>query len=54
MESKDRLSSIPAKDEFDVVAHYTNSIIYKGKLSSIQLLNYYPDLTKIYNTSGLT
>ena len=53
IENKVRLSSIPAKDDFYVVSLSTKSIIYKGMLSSLQLRNYYPDLTNSYFTSGL-
>ena len=45
IENKVRLSSIPAKDDFYVVSLSTKSITYKGMLSSLQLRNYYPDLT---------
>jgi hypothetical protein len=48
IENKVRLSSIPAKDDFYVVSLSTKSIIYKGMLSSLQLRNYYPDLTNKY------
>ena len=53
IENKVRLSSIPAKNDFYVVSLSTKSIIYKGMLSSLQLRNYYPDLTNNYFTSGL-
>ena len=53
IENKVRLSSIPTKDDFYVVSLSTKSIIYKGMLSSLQLRNYYPDLTNSYFTSGL-
>ena len=53
IENKVRLSSIPAKDDFYVVSLSTKSITYKGMLSSLQLRNYYPDLTNSYFTSGL-
>ena len=53
IKNKVRLSSIPAKDDFYVVSLSTKSIIYKGMLSSLQLRNYYPDLTNSYFTSGL-
>ena len=53
IENKIRLSSIPSKDDFYVVSLSTKNIIYKGMLSSLQLRNYYPDLTNSYFTSGL-
>ena len=53
IENKVRLSSIPTKDDFYVVSLSTKNIIYKGMLSSLQLRNYYPDLTNSYFTSGL-
>ena len=53
IENKVRLSSIPTKDDFYVVSLSTKSIIYKGMLSSLQLRNYFPDLTNSYFTSGL-
>ena len=42
-----------AKEDFYIVSLSTKSIIYKGMLSSLQLRNYYPDLTNNYFTSGL-
>ena len=53
IENKIRTSSIPSKDDFYVVSLSTKNIIYKGMLSSLQLRNYYPDLTNSYFTSGL-
>lgn len=53
IENKIRLSAIPTKDEFYIVSLSTKSIIYKGMLSSLQLRNYFPDLTNSYFTSGL-
>ncbi|MEY8707849.1 glutamate synthase large subunit [Bacteroides faecichinchillae] len=53
IENKIRLSAIPGKDNFYVVSLSTKSIIYKGMLSSLQLRNYFPDLTNTYFTSGL-
>lgn len=47
------MSAIPAKEDFYIVSLSTKSIIYKGMLSSLQLRNYYPDLTNNYFTSGL-
>ena len=53
IENKVRLSAIPAKNDFYIVSLSTKSIVYKGMLSSLQLRNYYPDLTNSYFTSGL-
>ncbi len=53
IENKIRTSSIPSKEDFYVVSLSTKNIIYKGMLSSLQLRNYYPDLTNSYFTSGL-
>ena len=53
IENKVRMSAIPAKEDFYIVSFSTKSIIYKGMLSSLQLRNYYPDLTNNYFTSGL-
>ena len=53
IENKVRLSAIPTRNDFYVVSLSTKSIIYKGMLSSLQLRNYYPDLTNSYFTSGL-
>lgn len=48
IENKVRLSAIPTRNDFYVVSLSTKSIIYKGMLSSLQLRNYYPDLTNSY------
>lgn len=53
IENRIRLSSISTKEDFYVVSLSTKSIIYKGMLSSMQLRDYYPDLTNSYFTSGL-
>ena len=53
IENKVRMSAILAKEDFYIVSLSTKSIIYKGMLSSLQLRNYYPDLTNNYFTSGL-
>ena len=53
IENKVRMLAIPAKEDFYIVSLSTKSIIYKGMLSSLQLRNYYPDLTNNYFTSGL-
>ena len=39
--------------DFYIVSLSAKNIIYKGMLSSLQLRNYYPDLTNNYFTSGL-
>lgn len=53
IENRVRKSSVPTKDDFYIVSLSTKSIIYKGMLSSLQLRNYFPDLTNPYFTSGL-
>ena len=53
IENRIRNSSIATKDDFYIVSLSTKSIIYKGMLSSLQLRNYFPDLTNSYFTSGL-
>lgn len=53
IENKIRKSSIPNHEDFYIVSLSTKNIIYKGMLSSIQLRNYFPDLTNSYFTSGL-
>ena len=39
--------------DFYIVSFSSKNIVYKGMLSSIQLREYYPDLTQPYFTSGL-
>ena len=53
IENKVRKSDIPAREDFYIVSLSTKTIIYKGMLSSLQLRNYFPDLTNSYFTSGL-
>ncbi|WP_300699393.1 glutamate synthase large subunit [Bacteroides sp.] len=53
IENKIRKSPIPSHEDFYIVSLSTKNIIYKGMLSSIQLRNYFPDLTNNYFTSGL-
>lgn len=53
IENKVRKSDIPAREDFYIVSLSTKNIIYKGMLSSLQLRNYFPDLTNSYFTSGL-
>ena len=53
IENKVRLSDIATRDDFYIVSLSTKNIIYKGMLSSLQLRNYFPDLTNSYFTSGL-
>jgi glutamate synthase (NADPH/NADH) large chain len=52
-ENRIRNSAIETKNEFYIVSLSTKRIIYKGMLSSLQLRNYYPDLTNAYFTSGI-
>ena len=53
IENKVRRSDIAAREDFYIVSLSTKNIIYKGMLSSLQLRNYFPDLTNNYFTSGL-
>lgn len=53
IENRIRNSNIETRNEFYIVSLSTKSIIYKGMLSSLQLRNYYPDLTNTYFTSGI-
>ncbi len=53
IEKRVNLSAIKGKEDFYVVSLSTKNIIYKGMLSSVQLRNYFPDLTNDYFTSGL-
>ncbi len=53
IENRVRLSGIPSRSDFYIVSLSTRNIIYKGMLSSLQLRNYFPDLTNNYFTSGL-
>ncbi len=53
IENRIRNSSIPARNDFYIVSLSTKNIVYKGMLSSMQLRNYFPDLTNSYFTSGL-
>ncbi|MDR0976344.1 MAG: glutamate synthase large subunit, partial [Prevotellaceae bacterium] len=53
VENRIRLSDIATRNEFYVVSLSSKNIIYKGMLSSLQLREYYPDLTNNYFTSGL-
>ncbi len=53
VENKISASKIRTKKEFYIVSLSTKNIIYKGMLSSMQLRNYFPDLTNSYFTSGL-
>ena len=44
---------IPNKKDFYVVSLSTKRIVYKGMLETMQLRQYFPDLTNNYLTSGL-
>lgn len=44
---------ITEKEDFYIVSLSTKNIVYKGMLSSMQLREYFPDLTNSYFTSGL-
>lgn len=53
MERRVTESDIAGKTAFYIVSLSTRSIVYKGMLSSMQLRQYYPDLSNPYFTSGL-
>ena len=53
IEKKVRQSAISSRGDFYIVSLSTKNIIYKGMLSSLQLREYFPDLTNNYFTSGL-
>ncbi|WP_374938745.1 glutamate synthase large subunit [Bacteroides uniformis] len=53
IENRIRKSDIPTRKDFYIVSLSTKNIVYKGMLSSLQLRNYFPDLTNSYFTSGL-
>jgi len=53
IENRIRKSDIPTREDFYIVSLSTKNIVYKSMLSSLQLRNYFPDLTNSYFTSGL-
>ena len=53
IENRIRKSDIPTREDFYIVSLSTKNIVYTGMLSSLQLRNYFPDLTNSYFTSGL-
>lgn len=53
IENRIRKSNIPTREDFYIVSLSTKNIVYKGMFSSLQLRNYFPDLTNSYFTSGL-
>ena len=53
IENRIRQSDIASRGDFYIVSLSTKNIVYKGMLSSLQLRNYFPDLTNRYFTSGL-
>ncbi|GHV47704.1 glutamate synthase [Bacteroidia bacterium] len=53
LENKVQASGLKHKNSFYLVSLSAQRIIYKGMLSSVQLRNYFPDLTNPYFTSGL-
>lgn len=53
IENKIYQSGIASRKDFYIVSLSTKNIVYKGMLSSLQLRNYFPDLTNSYFTSGL-
>jgi len=46
-------STLPDKDDFYVTSLSTRVLLYKGMLETMQLRQYYPDLTNNYFTTGL-
>ena len=53
IENRIRQSDIASRGDFYIVSLSAKNIVYKGMLSSLQLRNYFPDLTNSYFTSGL-
>ena len=53
IENRVNRSDIATRKDFYVASLSTRNIVYKGMLSSLQLREYYPDLTNSYFTSGL-
>jgi glutamate synthase (NADPH/NADH) large chain len=53
MENKILKSSLTDKKSFYIVSLSTQRIVYKGMLTSVQLRDYFTDLTNLYFTSGL-
>ncbi|MDD4514570.1 glutamate synthase large subunit [Massilibacteroides sp.] len=53
VEKKVSVSSLKHKEDFYVASLSTKMIVYKGMLESMQLRQYFPDLTNHYFTSGL-
>ena len=53
IENRIRKSDIPTREDFYIVSLSTKNIVYKGMLSSLQLRNYFPDLTNRSFPSGL-
>ncbi|MDR2496329.1 MAG: glutamate synthase large subunit [Tannerellaceae bacterium] len=53
LEKRTQASELRFKKDFYIVSLSTRRIIYKGMLSSVQLRNYFPDLTNPYYTSGM-
>src|SRR5574344_580499 len=53
IENRINRSDITSREDFYIVSLSTKNIIYKGMLGSMQLRNYYPELTNNYFTSGI-
>jgi len=53
IENRVSRSELPDKDDFYVTSLSTRVILYKGMLETMQLRQYYPDLTNSYFTTGL-
>lgn len=53
VEKKVALASLAHKEDFYIASLSTKMIVYKGMLESMQLRQYFPDLTNHYFTSGL-
>ncbi|WP_085536113.1 glutamate synthase large subunit [Massilibacteroides vaginae] len=53
VENKVLHASLRYKEDFYIASLSTKTIVYKGMLESLQLRQYFPDLTNHYFTSGL-
>lgn len=53
IENRIRKSGLETRDDFYICSLSTKNIVYKGMLSSMQLREYFPDLTDSYFTTGL-
>ncbi len=53
VERRVREEKLPGREDFYIVSLSTRTLIYKGMLSSVQLADYFPDLSHPNFTSGL-